>query len=624
MKPISEAAVARMKRWRWLWLPPVASMILVLVFVWVLDSGFSLKMLEPGIVADMLAVTLLGYWLYALLRPWWLYLLVQTLFVGTLYLANAYKIAFFGLPVKPDDFDALPVLLDQVDGWRLVLMATPLVLLALLVLGGLRWRWRTLPLLAGGVLLVAGAISLLPGPIARRLDVTLGYRPFGDKTAFTRRGPLVYLLNEETRDLATAGPPPTQQEVSAALERAKLPHPLPAVTTTPKRDVYVFMMETFWDPSLLTAAQFDRDPLAPAFRKLWEQAGESKSMVPVFGSGTPNSEFEVLCGEPAIDGAMVFMRALKRPMMCLPRLLARLGYSTSAVTPDDYGVWNRGSAFRLVGFERLYDKRSLNPTDRNGPFMSNVELFRQTDMLLAHDGLPGPRLVYISTDSGHYPFYLNHSTRPALIHSVSENELVGDYANVVYYDSQELADYIGRIRARDPEAIIVAFGDHLPALRDPELFERSHLWGGPEGDSAARVFVTQQSTPLLVIDGTRGPLKLGHLSLFEVPRLLLSLLDVKQPTELDAFALPPHLHVRTRTGRVIAWSDDGHAESWTPKPATPVCGEAYRWAEAMWTLRGDILTGHDYTDDLLYGTDPHRFDLSVKIPYLAQVPLDAP
>jgi phosphoglycerol transferase MdoB-like AlkP superfamily enzyme len=624
MMPFSEAAGERLRKWRWLVLPPVSSAALVIGFSIVLGLFFDVELREPGLLADMMAETLLAYWLFALLRPWWLFLLMQTLAVGTLYVANGLKIAFFGLPVKPSDFDALPVLLDQVEGWRFLFMLLPLLLLVLLFLAGLRWRWWTLPVLAGGALLVAAAIGLAPGPIARGLDGVLGYSAFGDIRDFEHRGPLVYLLNEQTRNLASAGPPPSQEQVSAALDHAGLPRPLPTIAGMPKRDVYVFMMETLWDASLLKAAHFDRDPLAPAFRWLWEQAGESKAMVPVFGSGTPNSEFEALCGVPAFDEGMVFMRVLKRPMMCLPRLLARLGYRTAAFTPDSYGVWNRGEAFGLMGFERFYDKRNLRPSDRNGQFISDVQLFQQVDSLMAHDGLPGPRLTYISTDSGHYPFELDETVRPSLIHTDSDNPLVQGYANSVYYDSQELAGYIARIRARDPDAIIVAFGDHLPALRDPQLFERSHLLVGPEGRYTPQMFVTHQSTPLLVIDGTRGPLKLGHVSLFELPRLLMSLLDVKRPTGFDAFALPAHLHVRSYGGRVIALSDDGRAELCRSPAATALCAAADAWDADMRILRADILGGHDHTDDALYGPDPHRFDLPAGIPYLAQVPLNVP
>lgn len=611
------------RKWLWLWLPPVSTLILILLLGSLLSLSFGTTLWISGLIGDWVAGTLLAYWMYALLRPWWVFLVLQTLVMGTLYVANGFKIYFFSVPVRPTDFQDIPVLLDQVNGWRFLVMATPLLAAVLVFLAGLRWRWRTVPILFGGILLVALPLWAAPKVVSRSLDMTFGYLPFGDIRNFNWRGPLLYLYNEKARELASVTPAPTQAEVMAAIEHTNLPRPLPPISSIARRDIYIFMMETFWDPSVLSAAHYTHDPLAPAFRSLWEQAGESKAMVPVFGNGTPNSEFEVLCGEPAYSGEiMVFMTVMDRPMMCLPRVLARLGYHTTALTADSYGTWNRGAAFQYAGFERFYSSKNLSVTDRNGQFISDAQLFDETDEFMAHDGLSPPRLMYISTDSGHFPYQMAESRRPPVIHSDARNHLVQDYANAVYYDSGELADYIGRIRARDPDALIVAFGDHLPILGSGlAIMVKSHLTAHQETQFKPKMFVIHQSTPLLIIDGRHGPLKLGHVSLFEVPRLLMKLLGAPGPTEFDAFAPPPGLHIRPYYEHLIVLADDGTVQACTPARKTPSCDLAARWDADMQTLRDDILSGHDFAETLFYGSDPHRFDLpgNGSIPYVSPV-----
>jgi phosphoglycerol transferase MdoB-like AlkP superfamily enzyme len=328
--------------------------VLLLAFGCIVGNFFQMAFYTQGYAADLLAASLMGWWLYALLRPWWLYLLVQTLVTGLLYMSNAYKMRYFDAPVVPADLAALPVLLQQVAGWRLVLMGAPFLLLVLACLAGLRRSWRTPVVLLAGVLLVMAAFRLASGPISRGLDTLFGYQPFAAAENLAARGPTLYLVNEYARTRAVAGLLPSRDTVLNVLRQQGLPQPLPKATIAARRDVYVFMMETLWDPSLLQAVHFSRDPLAPGFRALWRQAGESKAMVPVFGGGTPNSEFEVLCGIPAYTDAIVFITTLHRPMMCLPRILAGLGYRTDAATPDSYGEWNRGDAFRLLGFQRFY------------------------------------------------------------------------------------------------------------------------------------------------------------------------------------------------------------------------------------------------------------------------------
>jgi phosphoglycerol transferase MdoB-like AlkP superfamily enzyme len=592
------------RRWRWLWLPPTAAAVLLVIFSFIVGNFFQVAFYTQGYATDLLAATLVGWWLYALLKPWWLYLAVQTLVTGLMYMSNAYKLLYFDAPVLPADLMALPVLLEQVAGWRFLLMVLPLVLLALMFLAGLRRHWRTPAILLAGVLLIGGTVRVAPESVRSRLDQLYGYDAFGPSYNFFERGPYLYLFNEYARGLAMAGETPSRAEVMQVLARTGPRPPLARLKPGANRDLYLIMMETLWDASLLKGAHYSRDPFAPAFRRLYDQAGRSQALVPVFGGGTPNSEFEALCGAPAFDSGIVFVTSLRRPMLCLPRLLAQAGYRTYAASADPYGLWNRGDAFSFIGFQRFYDADNFDPSDSNGEFMADAQLFEQTDTLLQKETRRGPRLVFISTDSGHYPFELDHSKRPALVVSDYPDPLVADYANAVYYDTAELADYIGRLRTRDPDALIVAFGDHLPVLGDGfGVYAKSGLFSGHEEDFDAAMLAAHQATPLLVIDGRRGPVKLGRVSLFELPRLLLGLLGLGQATELDAFAPPEGLHPRLRDGRLLSVPERGDPGICTPAFQGEDCRRLQAWYADMPLLRADILTGSDYTTAALYG-DP--------------------
>lgn len=596
------ASRARLIRWRWLWLPPAAAVALLAVFSFIVGNFFEIGFYTQGYATDLLAAALVGWWLYALLRPWWLYLVVQTLVTGLLYMSNAYKLLYFGAPVLPADLTALPVLLQQVDGWRFLLMAAPFLLLAAAFLAGLRWHWRTPLILVAGLVLVGGVVRLAPEWTRSGLDQLYGYDAFGPEYNFFERGPYLYLLNEYARGIAVAGDIPSRAEVEAALGRTGPKPPLGPVKMGSGRDVYIIMMETLWDASLLRAAHYDHDPLAPAFRKLYELAGRSQALVPVFGGGTPNSEFEALCGVPAFESGIVFVTSLKAPMLCLPRLLAQAGYRSYAASADPYGLWNRGDAFSFIGFQRFYDADNFDPSDRNGEFMADAELFEQTDTLLQKDAKPGPRLVFISTDSGHYPFQMDAARRPPLIHSDYPDPSVAAYANAVYYDTAELASYIARLRARDPDALIVAFGDHLPVLADGfGAYAKSGLFSGHEEDFDAAMLEAHQSTPLLVVDGRRGPVRLGHLPLFELPRFLLGLLGIAQPTELDVFRPPAGLHPRLRDGRLLSVPQQGAPEVCTPDFRSADCRKLKTWYGDMQVLRADLLAGSEYATAALFG-----------------------
>jgi hypothetical protein len=165
-----------------------------------------------------------------------------------------------------------------------------------------------------------------------------------------------------------------------------------------------------------------------------------------------------------------------------------------------------------------------------------------------------------------------------------------------------LADYIVRIRARDPDAVILAFGDHLPVLGRGLLdYVRSGLISHREQDVTPQMLEAGQSTPVLLIDGRHGPLTLGHVSLFELPRLVLSLLGVGQPVLADAFMPPGGLHVRPIRGRLLQVTAGG-AGFCTPGATLAGCDDTLRWSDDMQALRTDVLTGSDYTETELYGS----------------------
>lgn len=132
--------------------------------------------------------------------------------------------------------------------------------------------------------------------------------------------------------------------------------PSPAALRLPDpQHVQLFAFIPFWAdhglyPSVLEKAHFSRDPLAAELRALWEEAGLSTALSPVFGGYTANAEFEVLCGFPVLDTGVKFERRLTNDVPCLPRILRDIGFTTVASHPNIAVFWNRVNAYRRVGF----------------------------------------------------------------------------------------------------------------------------------------------------------------------------------------------------------------------------------------------------------------------------------
>jgi hypothetical protein len=148
------------------------------------------------------------------------------------------------------------------------------------------------------------------------------------------------------------------------------------------------------------------------------------------------------------------------------------------------------------------------------------------------DGSPRPVFNYLLTYFGHLPYPLNER-RPDVITAAAGHEVVAAYANTLYYKSRELMAFLRELRAADPDALIVLFGDHLPALT-PNFggYTESGLLAKQRGDFTDPMFRTLVETPLILIDGRRGPVAVGDIPAYRLPALLLDRLGDQRPSIL--------------------------------------------------------------------------------------------
>lgn len=237
------------------------------------------------------------------------------------------------------------------------------------------------------------------------------------------------------------------------------------------RNITVVVLESFIDLQLFHNLHTDRDAFSPAFRKLAEQ-GESVAVSPQFGTGTANSEFELLCGVPSlrlIDSAE-FNAFSGAPTYCLPAILRELGYRTIASFPDSPKYYNRTLAYQGLGFERSlfgerYTQLAKESLRMEGRHTFDGVVYQQNLTMLDDLKAQGkPVLNYIMTIYGHTPFRIDPERQPLVVQVQPENERLARMANQLYYRTQALADYVSALQTRDPDCLIVLVSDHPPPL----------------------------------------------------------------------------------------------------------------------------------------------------------------
>jgi len=540
-----------------------------------------------------------------LARNLWTYFALMGLLMTLLHLGNAAKIAILGSPLQPDDALAASALFLILEGGWLALAVTATALLVISIILAVTFRPRRARVAWTAVFLIAAPMTALPEDLMSAMDDTFGNSVWDQRGNYLYRGPLVYSLQETARYASRNERAPSRAEVLAALE-ALSPLLKPAafeVTDTPvktkdikPRNVHVIVLESFWDPSVLKAVKFSRDPLDKDFRKLWNASANSRALVPVFGGYTANSEFESLCGFPVTRDAVFFEGWLRNDVPCMPRVLSEAGYVTTAAHPNVAAFWNRKNAYDRIGFNIYWSDKDFQLDDMNGDFLGDASLYRQVlDKVQPLIESGTPTFNYVLTFFGHLDYPLNE-TRPQVVKVKNGSAWLERYANTVYYKSHELMAYLKDLRARDPNAVIVMFGDHLPFLGpNHESYVESGVLAQGRDEFTDKMFRNLVATPLIVIDGKKGPMKLGDMPLYQVPSLVLQLAGQATPPLMKLAQQPKKFSIRPLPGMHFITGGKPNLSLCQGGDTDPdACARSQLWLDMIAIIRADAFAGEQH------------------------------
>ncbi len=373
----------------------------------------------------------------------------------------------------PEMFQVIPF---SVKILIIVLLGLPLIAL----LGSVQWR-RLRPLLLGAIPLMVLMIAVegYPAAFMKAFEATQNYIQFySDTESAGNNGRLSMALYNEARrrsslekTVAYRGNSIFQSAFDKVVGKV---HALPN-----KGNVHLIVLESFIDPNLLRGVRFSRNPMHPSFAALFVDKG-GLSVSPVFGGGTAQAEFEVLCGVPAMRelSGIEFDVFTGAKTFCLPNVLAQGGYhamASNAFLPD---FFNSTNAYAGMGFEKIYYPAEYAPGREsyfstgdvtNEEYMFDGELFTQNlayvDKWL-RENPDKPLFNYINSIYGHTPHIVDLDKRPMVIKMLGEvrDDQLERVVNQFYYRTEALAAYVQGLMRLDPHSIIILLSDHLPSL----------------------------------------------------------------------------------------------------------------------------------------------------------------
>ena len=539
-------------------------------------------------------------------------LILSSVIIILFQLSNAAKLSVLGTPASPDDFFNIQNFFFLTDGWRRIVLFAVAALPLILALIFIPWKQARTWLAIG---LIAGISTLAIAQSERlriALDTHIGNSVWNQPANFRERGLALHLTHEALRTASKVDKPPekvfvdkAQSALSSILPNSALGKTervlekrLSNVQThsvTSARNVHVFVLESFFDPITLGESWVPEDPLPADFRKLWAETGNSIVMSPVFGGYTANAEFEVLCGFPVTRNSVFFEGWLRKASPCIPSLLGKAGYATLASHPNVPGFWNRTNAYHHIGFETYLSKADFDMSDSVDNLLTDQSLYSQVFDYIDRAKTDKPVFNYMLTYHGHLP-YPSSEKYPDKVSAGKDSNLLHGYLNQLWYKSRHLMDRLRILRAQDPDALIVIFGDHLPFL-GPNYGVYTEAWNLPEDRSQFSGNQLKQltSTPLIVIDGQNGPLDLGVLPLYRLPSLLMSLLGYQETQQFDATRNPDGMLVRPVYGMHISVTSDAVTDCVDQNLLASPCHVSETWLDQVKVLTSDIFTGNQHS-----------------------------
>lgn len=251
-----------------------------------------------------------------------------------------------------------------------------------------------------------------------------------------------------------------------------------------KPHIIMIMSEAFSDITNHDSMVFDveNDPLHN-FKKLSEESLKGYIIVPNFGGGTANTEYDVLTGfmtQNLSKTPTSAFRLVRKEINSLPRFFTRNGYNTSFLHPGESWFYNRKNVYNYFGInEQIFIDSFKKPQDYKGSLVSDKAF---TDKVITHftnyleSNNGKPLFNYSVSIENHMPYRKGkfgntkiQAVRTKMQLTPKASELLSNYVEGVRDADKELARLVDFFRQSGEPIILAFFGDHLPNLGENYL-----------------------------------------------------------------------------------------------------------------------------------------------------------
>jgi hypothetical protein len=501
------------------------------------------------------------------------------------YVFGSMKLQYFGEPASPADIVSL-VALYSLQSEQLKWFALLLTFLSgVLLFFNLEYTRRLFTFLVG--LMIALFSSVLFGASIDASSIYMKELMQSESVSLRQYYATVRFYDEWLRQPGTAEVAKAQSVAGLSLVNGI------SLDGALKRDVYLIVIESLWDPSVL-GDTYAKDPLDENFKTLWMGSGHRYILGPAFGGGTANPEFEILCGVSLNSGFIAFGHPLLHEnLQCLPNVLRSVGYHTVASHPNNRDFWNRDFAYPAIGFDRYYSIADFVKDDVIGNnYLSDSSLYRQYTEISHKE--TRPELHYILTAAEHYPYMTGAGTISVQDDDSEPMRLLESYVGLVKRGTRDVYNYIEAIRTADKNALIVVLGDHPPLFgRNFVIYRDAGLISNQKSSMSVSELLHLYSTPIVIVDGVNGAVKPTIQAMYELPSMIMDMLACYGKA-CDRTNDGSMVHYRPVSGRGVLYYAEQQWRLCESSDVSPNCATHLDWLAAARVVRNNLILGGSY------------------------------
>lgn len=210
----------------------------------------------------------------------------------------------------------------------------------------------------------------------------------------------------------------------------------------------------------------------PNLHEMYDKYSSGYFKVPSVGSGTANTEFEVLTGMNLRyfgPGEYPYKTILKENTCeSAATALEALGYGTHALHNNGGNFYSRARVFNNIGFDSFTSKEFMNilQLTENGWSKDDILIDHIVD---AMDSTQQQDFVFTISVQGHgdYPEEKVIENPEITVEGIEDEALKNKweyYVNQVYEMDKFAGDLVDAVEKRGEPTVVVFYGDHLPTM----------------------------------------------------------------------------------------------------------------------------------------------------------------